>query len=76
MTQGETAQVLSLEEQVAALKAGVDIVVACPGRLADLISQGALTLDGVEVTVLDEADHMADLGGCKAGGRETFNQST
>ena len=48
--------------QVSALRAGVDVVVACPGRLEDLMSQGALTLDAVEITVLDEADHMADLG--------------
>jgi superfamily II DNA/RNA helicase len=48
--------------QVTALRRGVDVVVACPGRLEDLLSQGALTLDDVEVTVLDEADHMADLG--------------
>src|SRR6478609_4453410 len=48
--------------QVAALKAGVDIVVACPGRLEDLMKQGFVTLDAVEITVLDEADHMADLG--------------
>jgi superfamily II DNA/RNA helicase len=48
--------------QVTALRRGVDIVVACPGRLEDLISQGHCTLGDVEVTVLDEADHMADLG--------------
>src|SRR4051812_23663234 len=48
--------------QVTALKRGVDIVVACPGRLEDLIGQGHCTLDRIEVTVLDEADHMADLG--------------
>jgi superfamily II DNA/RNA helicase len=48
--------------QVAALDAGVDILVACPGRLEDLLNQKVLTLDGVEITVLDEADHMADLG--------------
>lgn len=48
--------------QVAALKAGVDIVVACPGRLEDLMQQRHLTLDAVEITVIDEADHMADLG--------------
>ncbi|NLF05448.1 MAG: DEAD/DEAH box helicase, partial [Actinomycetales bacterium] len=48
--------------QVTALKAGADIVVACPGRLEDLMKQGFVTLDAVEVTVLDEADHMADLG--------------
>ena len=48
--------------QVSALKAGVDVLVACPGRLEDLIGQGHVQLDAVEVTVLDEADHMADLG--------------
>jgi superfamily II DNA/RNA helicase len=48
--------------QVNALRSGVDIVVACPGRLEDLIGQGHCNLDRVEVTVLDEADHMADLG--------------
>ena len=42
--------------------AGVDIVVACPGRLEDLMRQRALRLDAVEITVIDEADHMADLG--------------
>ncbi|MCK8609175.1 DEAD/DEAH box helicase [Agromyces sp. C10] len=48
--------------QVSALKAGVDIVVATPGRLEDLMKQGFLSLDAIEITVLDEADHMADLG--------------
>jgi superfamily II DNA/RNA helicase len=48
--------------QVTALDRGVDVVVACPGRLEDLVGQGLVTLDGIEVTVLDEADHMADLG--------------
>ncbi|MCD6639108.1 MAG: DEAD/DEAH box helicase [Nocardioides sp.] len=48
--------------QVTALKRGVDIVVAAPGRLEDLIGQGHCDLGAVEVTVLDEADHMADLG--------------
>jgi superfamily II DNA/RNA helicase len=48
--------------QVSALRQGVDIVVACPGRLEDLIGQRHCRLDAVEVTVLDEADHMADLG--------------
>lgn len=48
--------------QVKALRRGVDIVVACPGRLEDLIGQGECRLDQVQVTVLDEADHMADLG--------------
>src|SRR6195952_5451646 len=53
---------VSQQRQVAALKAGVDIVVACPGRLEDLMQQGFVSLDAVEITVLDEADHMADLG--------------
>ncbi|WP_344717829.1 DEAD/DEAH box helicase [Brevibacterium daeguense] len=53
---------VSANRQITALKAGVDIVVACPGRLEDLLQQRALTLDAIEVTVLDEADHMADLG--------------
>jgi superfamily II DNA/RNA helicase len=48
--------------QVTALNAGVDIVIACPGRLEDLLGQRHLTLDDIEITVLDEADHMADLG--------------
>jgi len=48
--------------QVSALRAGVDIVIACPGRLEDLIGQGHADLSAIEVTVLDEADHMADLG--------------
>ena len=55
---GGTAQ----RAQVAALQDRADIVVACPGRLADLIEQGHCQLGDVEVTVLDEADHMADLG--------------
>ncbi|TAL40975.1 MAG: DEAD/DEAH box helicase [Salinibacterium sp.] len=53
---------VSQNRQVAALKAGVDIVVACPGRLEDLMKQGFAHLDAIEITVLDEADHMADLG--------------
>ena len=53
---------VSQQRQVAALKAGIDIVVACPGRLEDLMKQGFVQLDAVEITVLDEADHMADLG--------------
>lgn len=48
--------------QVKALASGVDIVIATPGRLEDLIAQKHCRLDQVEVTVLDEADHMADLG--------------
>jgi len=48
--------------QVTALHNRVDIIVACPGRLADLIDQGHCHLGDVEVSVVDEADHMADLG--------------
>ena len=48
--------------QTTALKKGVDIVVACPGRLEDLMGQGYADLSAIEVTILDEADHMADLG--------------
>ncbi|MDN5745426.1 MAG: DEAD/DEAH box helicase [Nocardioidaceae bacterium] len=48
--------------QVTALRQGVDILIACPGRLEDLIGQGHCSLTDVQITVLDEADHMADLG--------------
>lgn len=48
--------------QVAAIRRGVDVVVACPGRLEDLVGQGHVQLGAVEITVIDEADHMADLG--------------
>ncbi len=48
--------------QVQNLRRGADIVLACPGRLEDLIGQGHCRLDAIEITVLDEADHMADLG--------------
>lgn len=48
--------------QVEAIRAGADIVVACPGRLEDLMQQKLVSLDAVEITVIDEADHMADLG--------------
>ena len=48
--------------QVRALRRGVDVVVATPGRLVDLIGQGHARLNEVEVLVLDEADHMLDLG--------------
>ncbi|RBP98933.1 DEAD/DEAH box helicase [Bifidobacterium xylocopae] len=49
-------------KQVNALRSGAEIVVACPGRLEDLLRQGLLTLDDVEITVLDEADEMSDMG--------------
>ena len=48
--------------QAAALAKGLDVLVACPGRLEDLVSQGLCDLSAIEITVLDEADHMADLG--------------
>jgi superfamily II DNA/RNA helicase len=48
--------------QLAALERGVDIVVATPGRLIDLIDRGACSLSEVSIAALDEADHMADLG--------------
>ncbi len=48
--------------QIQGLKNGVDIVIACPGRLADHVQTGHADLSAVEITVLDEADHMADLG--------------
>ena len=48
--------------QVRALAAGVDVCIATPGRLEDLIRQGHCRLGDVEVTVIDEADHMSDLG--------------
>lgn len=44
------------------LEQGVDIVVAAPGRLDDLMRQKLVSLDSIEITVLDEADHMADMG--------------
>jgi superfamily II DNA/RNA helicase len=53
---------VSARPQIAGLRAGVDVLVACPGRLADHVREGHAQLDAVEVTVLDEADHMADLG--------------
>jgi superfamily II DNA/RNA helicase len=48
--------------QVAALRSGIDIVVACPGRLEDLMKQRLISLESIKITVIDEADHMADLG--------------
>ena len=48
--------------QVRALAGGVDILIACPGRLLDLMEQRHAALDAVEITVIDEADHMADMG--------------
>jgi superfamily II DNA/RNA helicase len=48
--------------QIQKLRQGVDIVIACPGRLEDHVRSGHADLSGIEITVLDEADHMADLG--------------
>ncbi|WP_433238592.1 DEAD/DEAH box helicase [Streptosporangium sp. CA-135522] len=53
---------MSMGRQIEALRRGVEVVVATPGRLTDLIQQGECTLDEVQVTILDEADHMCDLG--------------
>jgi superfamily II DNA/RNA helicase len=50
------------DRQMDALRRGVEVIVATPGRLGDLIERGACTLDEVEITVLDEADQMADMG--------------
>jgi len=69
------------EPQRKALRRGLDIAVACPGRLEDLIAQGEAMLSEVEVVVVDEADQMADLGFLPAvcrildqvpGSRQTF----
>ncbi len=51
-----------LGQQLTALSKGVDVLVACPGRLIDLVNQGAVDLGDVEVAVVDEADRMADMG--------------
>ena len=53
---------VSYKKQYNALNRGVDILVACPGRLIDLLDRRALKLDDVETVVLDEADRMADMG--------------
>jgi superfamily II DNA/RNA helicase len=53
---------VSAVPQVKALTRGVDVVIACPGRLEDLMQQRHCKLDQIAVTVVDEADHMADLG--------------
>ena len=73
-------------KQVAQLRRGADIVVATPGRLEDLIGQAHVRLDAVAITVLDEADHMADLGflpavtrilaGTPAGGQRMLFSAT
>ncbi|MEJ3748383.1 DEAD/DEAH box helicase [Actinomycetes bacterium KLBMP 9797] len=50
------------DRQIDSLRRGVDVMVATPGRLGDLIARGACSLDDVNITVLDEADQMADMG--------------
>ena len=50
------------DPQISQLNKGVDVLIATPGRMFDLVSQGALLLKRVEILVLDEADHMLDLG--------------
>ncbi|MGW4744358.1 DEAD/DEAH box helicase [Streptomyces sp. NPDC004290] len=52
----------SMGNQIYALERGVDILVATPGRLRDIINRGACSLENVQIAVLDEADQMADLG--------------
>ncbi|MFM8793379.1 MAG: DEAD/DEAH box helicase [Acidimicrobiales bacterium] len=49
-------------KQIEAMRSGTDIVVACPGRFVDLLESGHVELDDIEAVVLDEADHMAELG--------------
>ncbi|MFG1703370.1 DEAD/DEAH box helicase [Nonomuraea sp. M3C6] len=53
---------MSMGKQIEALRRGVDVIIATPGRLGDLIRQGECSLSEIEVSVLDEADHMCDLG--------------
>ena len=52
----------SYQPQLRGLKNGVDVVVACPGRLIDLLDRNSLSLDHVDLVVVDEADRMADMG--------------
>ncbi|MGA8987973.1 DEAD/DEAH box helicase [Aeromicrobium sp.] len=51
-----------INKQISTLRNGVDIVIATPGRLTDLLDRRCMTLDDIEITVLDEADHLCDLG--------------
>ncbi|MFB9376038.1 DEAD/DEAH box helicase [Kineococcus gynurae] len=73
-------------KQISALQRGIDVLIATPGRLVDLIERDAVSLEEVRVAVLDEADHMADLGflpnvrsileGTKPGGQRMFFSAT
>lgn len=51
-----------IEKQIKIIKKGIDIIVATPGRLIDLIDRGEISVAGVEIVVVDEADRMADMG--------------
>jgi superfamily II DNA/RNA helicase len=51
-----------LDRQIRALNRGIDVAVATPGRLIDLVQRGAASLDAIEIAVLDEADRMSDMG--------------
>src|SRR6478735_8738799 len=51
-----------MDRQIAALRDGIDVVIATPGRLIDLVDRGAVSLGDVEIMVLDEADRMVDMG--------------
>ncbi|MFZ1287565.1 MAG: DEAD/DEAH box helicase, partial [Candidatus Phosphoribacter sp.] len=53
---------LSYTTQISALERGIDLLIATPGRLIDLMDRGAVDLGGVKITILDEADHMAEMG--------------
>ncbi|MGO8884502.1 MAG: DEAD/DEAH box helicase [Streptosporangiaceae bacterium] len=77
---------VSIGRQIDRVRRGVDIVVATPGRLIDLLDRNACTLSDIEITVIDEADHMADLGflpavtrildGTPAGGQRMLFSAT
>nr|WP_307800149.1 DEAD/DEAH box helicase [Actinomadura nitritigenes] len=76
----------SMFKQIDALRRGVEVLVATPGRLKDLMRQGACDLSDIEIAVLDEADHMADMGflpdvtdildGAKPGGQRLLFSAT
>lgn len=51
-----------IDKQISALNKGVDMIMATPGRMIDLLDRGAVSIEGVEIVVLDEADRMADMG--------------
>ncbi len=53
---------VSIEPQIRSLRSGIDIVVACPGRLLDHLWKGTISLSGLEILVIDEADRMFDMG--------------